>query len=244
MNDTMKNRTDYRAYDRFNKECLGNAKNHMVQKYGENWFCQDPNQMSLSISDLQQAATVFHMGFDMISVNDDSLRPMISDYTESYKVKRMWIDYMNKQILDMFEKRRGDSEVFIKLYTSFDKERWGGMEQWKILSHGPDHGNLIMSALKNFCWFRHMEGRTITFKTAEILDSIFHNSLYWTFDNRIKVLWDESATEDEIYSILKNEDAIVSNFVRGMLLCKQPEAYQAIANEVHSRFPDEFPAKS
>lgn len=237
----IKERSSYKAYHKFNNEALYNAMSHMEENFGADWLHKDPASLNMNLTDYQNAATVFSVGYDKISVTDSSIRPMIEDYHESYEIKRKWIDHMNQWILDMFEKYGHDSEVFLELYTMFDKDRWGGMEQYKILSLGSEKGNLVMSALKNFCWFRHMEGRTITLKTAKILESIFHNSIYWTFDDRCKVIYDDNLSTQEIYSYLKNDTVIASNFVRAMIYCKQPQAYKVIEDEVVERFPEEKP---
>lgn len=236
-NRKIEYRESYRAYHKFNMDQLFSARAYMADEFGDEWYCLDPNTLKLKLIDCQHAATVFGLGFDQIYVNDYDIKPMVSDPTKSYEFKRTWLDYLNRRIEEMLGE---DYVVFKYLYDKFEKEHWGGNEAWKLLSRGSgDTHTTVMWALKNLCFYRHIEGRTITFKTSMMIGHIFNNSLTNYFDPRIKVVYEDDVEAAVIYSIIRSDTHKANEFVRNMLLGLQDKAYPFIKSEVESIFPEE-----
>lgn len=224
----VEERNDYRAHMKFNHNQYIKSMERMEKKSSD-WLFHDPAEFDLDFDDYCAIATIFDLGYDRIYIRRNDIKPIIKDPLESYRIKTIWIDHMIKMVAT----RMGgeDYGIFKFLYDSFEKQHWGGNEVWRTLALGTNHGTSSMSAMKNLCWYKHLEGKMINFETLKIAQLILMHGMYWNFDPRIRVIYDDSASEADVYEWVSSDAAIAHSFMGHVLNHEWEDAYLLIKRE-------------
>lgn len=233
MSSDVYESNSYKAYHDYNFSKYKYALKYLDEKY-PGWLRMNPDEMDLSLDECRLVSTVFSLGYDMIHVRDREIRPLIEDSKESYEIKVKWHTFLNKYISDHMGPE--NYMIFKSFYDSAEKEHWSGNETWRLLSAGSNYGMLIMTALKHLVWYKHMEGKPINFTNFTILKDVMSVSssgvMYWTFDKRIKVVYDEKTPYSEIMDHLTTDGKLHKKFMEHV--CKQEweKAYEMILPEI------------